>query len=151
MPCHTGFEGLYVNKAGKSREGSATFFRASRYALQSHQGIALNRLFEEIVEGGPASQRHPQLLRQLQAGSSLAQDLSKARHQPVPLGLQTQLLLDPPGTAPRIFVHPSVKLGCPLQLPNPGRPQSALARGSAVISGTMLFMLHARKRALHGA
>ncbi|KAL4445318.1 hypothetical protein ABPG77_011143 [Micractinium sp. CCAP 211/92] len=44
-----GYRGLYTNKAGKAgfsvREGSATFFRASRFSLVAHRGVTLKHLF----------------------------------------------------------------------------------------------------------
>lgn len=50
-----GYWGLYTNKAGKAgfsvREGSATFFRASRFSLVAHRGVTLKQLFPAKVGG----------------------------------------------------------------------------------------------------
>ncbi len=40
-----GFEGVYTNKAGKVREGSATFWRKDRFKLLARRDIALKELF----------------------------------------------------------------------------------------------------------
>lgn len=40
-----GFEGVYTNKAGKVREGSATFWRKNRFKFLARRDIALKELF----------------------------------------------------------------------------------------------------------
>jgi 2',5'-phosphodiesterase len=40
-----GFDGVYTNKAGKVREGSATFWRRNRFKLLAQRDIALKELF----------------------------------------------------------------------------------------------------------
>jgi 2',5'-phosphodiesterase len=40
-----GFEGVYTNKAGKVREGSATFWRKNKFKLLAQRDIALKELF----------------------------------------------------------------------------------------------------------
>ena len=72
-----GFGGVYLNKAGSSREGSATFFRQSRFRLHSADGFPLRDLFAEVAQGGPALQRHQALLPQLQARGPVAEHLAQ--------------------------------------------------------------------------
>lgn len=52
-PRPAGYLGLYTNKAGKAgfsvREGSATFFRTSRFSLAAHRGVTLKHLFPAKV------------------------------------------------------------------------------------------------------
>lgn len=72
-----GYRGLYLNKAGSSREGSATFFRSARYRLHSYHTMPMSQLFREIANGGPAAERHAQLRPQLKAPGCLRNDFRR--------------------------------------------------------------------------
>lgn len=45
-----GFDGVYVNKAGKTAEGSATFWRCSRFICTAQEDINFRQLFAAILE-----------------------------------------------------------------------------------------------------
>ena len=47
-PWPTGYEGRYTNKMGKVREGSATFWRASRLREVARHDVLLRDVFREV-------------------------------------------------------------------------------------------------------
>ena len=42
---HQGYEGIYTNKSGAVREGSATFWRSSRFDMKNQHSIVMKELF----------------------------------------------------------------------------------------------------------
>jgi 2',5'-phosphodiesterase len=48
MCCIAGFDGVYTNKAGKVREGCATFFRRRRLRLLSRRDVVLKDCFRRL-------------------------------------------------------------------------------------------------------
>ena len=87
-----GFEGRYTNKAGKTAEGSATFFRKYRYRAVAMREIRMNELFADILANPAAHTIHSQFLPFLQSSPTLVQALSRVR-------LQWALLSAPLNTA----------------------------------------------------
>ena len=90
-----GFEGVYTNKAGKVREGSAMFWRKDRFQLVSHRDVALKDLFPKTTSEqdihaarhGPAFEAmfksSPALCVALQKVATIAQiALLVPRHSP---------------------------------------------------------------------
>lgn len=75
-----GFEGRYTNKAGKTAEGSATFFRRERYRAVALKEIKMNELFADILANPSAHCIHSQFLPLLQSSPNLVQALSRVRH-----------------------------------------------------------------------
>ena len=77
-----GFEGRYTNKAGKTAEGSATFFRKDRYRAVALKEMKMNELFANILADPSAHAIHSQFLPLLQSNPTLVQALSRVRLQP---------------------------------------------------------------------
>lgn len=91
--CCAGFKGHFTNKAGKTREGCATFFRRSRLQLVRRQDVRLKELFEPLLAAGgsdggdsgagdgapPDQARHARFAPMLRASPALAAALQKAR------------------------------------------------------------------------
>jgi len=50
-----GFEGVYTNKAGKTTEGSATFWRRSRFAAAARRDLNFRDIFRDLADA-PDSQ-----------------------------------------------------------------------------------------------
>ena len=66
-----GYDGLYTNKSGKVREGSALFFRRSRFALLAHRDLNLRDFFPKALpSGGRASGAQPRQKSSDQNGST---------------------------------------------------------------------------------
>lgn len=72
-----GFEGRYTNKAGKTAEGSATFYRKSRYRLVAQKELRMNDLFADMLADPPAHPAHSQIIPFLQSSPGLVQALSR--------------------------------------------------------------------------
>lgn len=73
-----GFEGHYTNKAGATAEGSAVFYRSTRYELVRRADIPMKRVFASLLAGDDSSRaRHAQFLPLLQASPHLVQALQR--------------------------------------------------------------------------
>ena len=72
-PCaSTGFDGFYSNKAGKTAEGSATFWRRSRFTAAAKQTIDFRALFAAVAaDPKGAGSRHAHLLPLLHTSPDL--------------------------------------------------------------------------------
>ena len=82
---YAGFEGRYTIKAGKTAEGSATFFRRSRYRAVALREVKMNGLFADILADPAAHAIHSQFLPLLQSSPNLVKALSRVRlHSPLP-------------------------------------------------------------------
>ena len=79
---YAGFEGRYTNKAGKTAEGSATFFRKDHYRAVALKEMKMNELFANILADPSAHAIHAQFLPLLQSSPTLVQALSRVRLQP---------------------------------------------------------------------
>jgi len=81
--CGAGFEGSFTNKAGpKQREGSATFFRRSRYRAVASRVVRLNDLVAAVLQADDPTSPHAQLLPILKSSQSLADHLQKVNPPP---------------------------------------------------------------------
>ena len=76
-----GFDGRYTNKAGKTAEGSATFFRKDRYRAVALKEMKMNELFANILADPATHTIHSQFLPLLQSSPVLVQALSRVRLQ----------------------------------------------------------------------
>ena len=86
MSARPGFDGHYTNKAGRTREGCATFFRRARLRLVRRAYVALKELFARLLAppaaGGPPAgreARHARFAPMLRQSPALAAALQKAR------------------------------------------------------------------------
>lgn len=79
---YAGFDGRYTNKAGKTAEGSATFFRKDRYRAVALKEMKMNELFAGILADPSAHAIHSQFLPLLQSSPTLVQALSRVRLRP---------------------------------------------------------------------
>lgn len=78
-----GFEGRYTNKAGKTAEGSAVFYRRLRFELVHKADIPMKDLFASLLAGDASSlSRHAQFLPLLHASPHLVQALQRVSCQP---------------------------------------------------------------------
>lgn len=77
LALNAGFEGRYTKKAGKTAEGSATFFRTDRYRAVALKEMKLNELFADIMANPAANAIHSQFLPFLQSSPNLVQALSR--------------------------------------------------------------------------
>lgn len=50
MIATSGFEGVYTNKAGKTAEGSATFWRRSRFAAVARRDLNFREIFGRLAD-----------------------------------------------------------------------------------------------------
>ncbi len=74
----TGFDGRYTNKAGGTAEGSATFYRRSRFSEMARSDLKMKALFAALLEGElVALSRHSQFLPLLRASPALVQALER--------------------------------------------------------------------------
>ena len=74
-----GYEDIYTNKAGDTQEGSATFFRKTRYRLVAGQELSLKELITRLVECPGEATPHSQLLPILTSSALLRKNLQKVR------------------------------------------------------------------------
>lgn len=81
-----GFGGHYTNKAGRTREGCATFFRCTRLRLVQRADVALKELFAPLLAppaaGGPPAgrgERHARFAPMLRESPALPAALQKVR------------------------------------------------------------------------
>lgn len=84
-----GFDGFYTNKAGGSREGSATFFRRARFTALFHRSLSLKELFAQLWQARGQASPHAQLLPFLQSSATLRRHLQKVRSSSLVLGSVT--------------------------------------------------------------
>ena len=93
-----GFGGHYTNKAGRTREGCATFFRRARLRLVQREDVSLKELFAPLLTPAAAGRgaRHARFAPMLRASPALAAALQKVRAwQQMPrtsTHLQTQIV-----------------------------------------------------------
>ena len=77
---HTGFDGRYTNKAGSTAEGSATFYRRSRFREVARFDLKMKELFAALADGNPAAvSAHAQFLPLLCASPALVKALQMVR------------------------------------------------------------------------
>lgn len=77
-----GFEGRYTNKAGETAEGSAVFYRRSRFRLVRQKDIPMKDIFAALladVSADADQSRHAQFLPLLRASPHLVQALQRVR------------------------------------------------------------------------
>ncbi|KAK9819723.1 hypothetical protein WJX72_001675 [[Myrmecia] bisecta] len=74
---YAGYEGYYTNKAGKTMEGSATFYRRERFRLVVQRDLNLRTIFHDLLEGRAATSRHAHFLPMLATSPALAHALQK--------------------------------------------------------------------------
>ncbi|KAK9846341.1 hypothetical protein WJX81_001906 [Elliptochloris bilobata] len=78
-----GFAGHYTNKAGRTREGSATFFRRARLRLVRRTDVAMKELFAPLAAPAtghaapPGEARHARFAPMLRESPALAAALQK--------------------------------------------------------------------------
>ena len=101
-----GYEGIYTNKAGDTQEGSATFFRKTRYRLVAGQELSLKELVTRLVERPREATPHSQLLPILTSSASLRKNLQKVRAS----GSAAWLAFAP------MFQNPALAINCVILL-----------------------------------
>ncbi len=76
-----GFQGRYTNKSGGSqREGSATFFRESRYSLVTYKVLTLSEIVAELLQSTDQQHIHAQLRPILTSSESLQDHAQQVMH-----------------------------------------------------------------------
>lgn len=76
-----GFEGFHTNKSGGSqREGSATFFRKSRYTLVTYKVLTLSEIVAELLQSNDPEHIHRQLRPILASSESLRDHARQVTH-----------------------------------------------------------------------
>jgi 2',5'-phosphodiesterase len=110
-----GYKGRYTNKTGRVREGSATFWRSSRFALAAQRDVLLRQAFAQ-----PLPALHAQFAPMLEASPHLAEALQKVGGtRPAGRAARTALRWACP------LVWSGAALAAATSLPAPPRPSSA--------------------------
>ena len=80
-PAAPGFGGHYTNKAGRTREGCATFFQRARLRLVQREDVSLKELFAPLLTPPAAGRgaRHARFAPMLRESPALAAALQKVR------------------------------------------------------------------------
>ena len=81
--CAAGYDGFYTNKAGRTAEGAAMFFRRERYRVVAVKDLSMNKLFADILADPSAQRLHSQFLPLLQSSPVLVQALSRVNVRPL--------------------------------------------------------------------